>query len=121
MGGVARKHVPGRVFGRTARRRSRPGDAKKSSMKMFAPKLVLVSVALLAGACQTDAALIARQQETIEKQEQMIAELKTTMDEQGEVIVEQIEMMSEMQITIDKQRTLMKETTETLRECAARL
>jgi hypothetical protein len=90
-------------------------------MTMFGPKLILVSTVLLATGCQRDAALLAQQQATIEKQELMIDELKTTMDEQGEVIVEQIEMMSEMQITIDKQRTLMKETTETLRDCAARL
>ena len=88
---------------------------------MFGPKLMLLSILLLATGCQHDAARLAQQQEMIEKQEQMIAELKTTMDEQGEVIVEQIEMMSEMQITIDKQRTLMKETTATLRDCAARL
>lgn len=90
-------------------------------MTMFGPKLMLVSAALLAAGCQRDAARLAQQQATIEKQEQMIDELKATMDEQGEVIVEQIEMMSEMQTTIDKQRTLMKETTETLRDCAARL
>jgi len=88
---------------------------------MFGPKLLLVSAVLLATGCQHDAARLAQQQEMLEKQEQTIAELKSTMDEQGEVIVEQIEMMSEMQITIDKQRALMKETTETLRECAARL
>jgi hypothetical protein len=90
-------------------------------MTMFGPKLMLVSTVLRAAGSQRDAALLAQQQATIEKQEQMIDELKTTMDDQGEVIVEQIEMMSEMQITIDKQRTLMKETTETLRECATRL
>lgn len=90
-------------------------------MTMFGPKLLLVSTVLLATGCHHDAARLAQQQEMIEERDLMIAELKSTMDEQGEVIVEQIEMMSEMQITIDRQRTLMKETTATLRDCAAGL
>jgi len=87
---------------------------------MFRRASLLLPTLLIANGCLGDPMVVAHQKETIAKHERMIAELTSTMDEQGEVIVEQIKMMSEMQTTIDKQRSLMKETTETLRECAAR-
>jgi hypothetical protein len=87
------------------------------------PKLLsLVGLAaLIATGCGYDPALAARQKEALEERAQMIAELKTTMDEQGEVIVEQIKMMAEMQQTIDKQRSAMRETSATLQRCSERM
>ena len=82
---------------------------------------LLGSTLFLALGCQTDRALLERQQSMLEKQEAMLTELKDTMDEQGEVIVEQIEMMAEMQHTIDRQRIAMKETSESLRICSQRM
>lgn len=89
---------------------------------MTSKLLSLAAVAaLLATGCSYDPALVARQKEALEEREQMIAELRTTMDEQGEVIVEQIKMMAEMQETIDKQRSAMRETSVTLQRCSERL
>lgn len=83
--------------------------------------LALILIALPATGCSYDPLLAARQKEALEQQEQMIAELQSTMDEQGEVIVEQIKMMAEMQETIDKQRSAMRETSATLQRCTERL
>ena len=88
---------------------------------MKTPALLLLASAFLSFGCQTDRAMLQRQQSVIERQEQMLVELKDTMDEQGEVIVEQIKMMAEMQQTIDRQRVAMKETSESLRLCSQRL
>jgi len=87
------------------------------------PKLLSLAAfaALIATGCSHDPMLVARQKEAIEQKEQMIAELQTTMDEQGEVIVEQIKMMAEMQEMIDKQRSAMRETSATLQRCTQRM
>ena len=88
---------------------------------MLGPMPLLVPTLLLAAGCQGDLALVERQQDKIEKQEKVISDMKSTLDEQGDVILEQIEMMSEMQTTIDKQRTVLKEASVTLRSCTERL
>jgi uncharacterized coiled-coil protein SlyX len=87
------------------------------------PKLLSLAAlaALIAAGCEYDPTLAARQKEALEQREHMIAELRTTMDEQGEVIVEQIKMMAEMQQTIDKQRSAMRETSATLQRCSERM
>lgn len=81
--------------------------------------LLTLSLALCAIGCGYDPRLAAQEKE-LEAQRKMIAELRTTMDEQGEVIIEQIKMMSEMQVLIDKQRDAMREAASTLRHCNER-
>lgn len=91
-------------------------------MKKVSPALLLLILFMLPTfGCQRDQALINHQKSKLEQQQQMLAELKETMDEQGDVIVEQIEMMAEMQQVIDRQRVAMHETSESLRICSQRM